>query len=59
MHIRASSLLQLLRTVSLRATFPNPDGLLMPGMYVRAVVEEGYVENSFLVPQRAQPPKCV
>jgi membrane fusion protein, multidrug efflux system len=39
--------------VSLRAIFPNPDGLLMPGMYVRALVEEGYVENAFLVPQRA------
>lgn len=39
--------------VSLRAVFPNPNGILMPGMYVRAVVEEGFVENSFLVPQRA------
>ncbi|MBX4898720.1 efflux RND transporter periplasmic adaptor subunit [Rhizobium bangladeshense] len=40
-------------TVSFRATFPNPDGLLMPGMYVRAVVTEGYVEKGFLLPQRA------
>lgn len=40
-------------TVSFRASFPNPDGLLMPGMYVRAVVTEGYVENGFLLPQRA------
>jgi len=39
--------------VSLRAVFPNPDGILMPGMYVRALVEEGFIENSFLVPQRA------
>lgn len=39
--------------VSFRATFPNPEGLLMPGMYVRALVEEGYIENSFLLPQRA------
>ncbi|WP_025591247.1 efflux RND transporter periplasmic adaptor subunit [Agrobacterium tumefaciens] len=39
--------------VSLRAVFPNPNGILMPGMYVRALVEEGFVENSFLVPQRA------
>ncbi len=39
--------------VSLRAVFPNPDGLLMPGMYVRALIEEGFIENSFLVPQRA------
>ena len=40
-------------TVSIRASFPNPDKLLMPGMYVRAIVEEGYRENSFLLPQRA------
>ncbi|MES5048259.1 efflux RND transporter periplasmic adaptor subunit [Rhizobium nepotum] len=39
--------------ISLRAVFPNQDGILMPGMYVRALVEEGFVENSFLVPQRA------
>lgn len=39
--------------VSLRAVFPNPDGMLMPGMYVRALIEEGFVESSFLVPQRA------
>lgn len=40
-------------TYSLRAQFPNPDRLLLPGMYVRAVVEEGVSPNSFLVPQRA------
>lgn len=40
-------------TYTLRARFPNPDRLLLPGMYVRAVVEEGIAENSFLVPQRA------
>jgi len=39
--------------VAIRAVFPNPDGILMPGMYVRAVIEEGNVENGFLVPQRA------
>ncbi|TWB08757.1 membrane fusion protein (multidrug efflux system) [Rhizobium sp. ERR 1071] len=39
--------------VSLRAVFPNPDGMLMPGMYVRALIEEGFAERSFLVPQRA------
>lgn len=38
--------------VSFRATFPNPDGILMPGMYVRALIEEGFVENGFLLPQR-------
>jgi membrane fusion protein (multidrug efflux system) len=40
-------------TFSLRAEFPNPDRLLLPGMYVRAVVEEGVAADSFLVPQRA------
>ncbi|TMV83926.1 efflux RND transporter periplasmic adaptor subunit [Thioclava sp. BHET1] len=40
-------------TVSLRANFPNPDNLLLPGMYVRAVVEQGVAPNSFLIPQRA------
>jgi len=40
-------------TVSTRALFPNPDGLLMPGMYVQAIVEEGVREKSFLLPQRA------
>ena len=40
-------------TFALRAEFPNPDRLLLPGMYVRALVEEGVAQNSFLVPQRA------
>ena len=40
-------------TFTLRAEFANPDRLLMPGTYVRAIVEEGVAENSFLVPQRA------
>ncbi len=40
-------------TYALRAEFPNPERLLLPGMYVRAIVEEGVAENSFLVPQRA------
>lgn len=44
---------QTLGTVTARATFPNPDRLLLPGMYVRATIEEGIAPNSFLVPQRA------
>lgn len=40
-------------TFSLRAEFPNPDRLLLPGMYVRAVVEAAVAPNSYLVPQRA------
>lgn len=40
-------------TFTVRAEFPNPQRLLLPGMYVRAIVEEGVAPNSFLVPQRA------
>lgn len=40
-------------TFSLRAEFPNPNRMLLPGMFVRAIVQEGIAENSFLVPQRA------
>lgn len=39
-------------TVTLRAEFPNPDGTLLPGMFVRAVLEEGSVQNGILVPQQ-------
>jgi len=40
-------------TYTLRAEFPNPDRLLLPGMYVRAIVSDGTVNNCYLVPQRA------
>ncbi len=38
--------------VTLRAVVPNPDGLLMPGMYVRAVLETGINAQALLVPQQ-------
>ncbi|MES2104053.1 MAG: efflux RND transporter periplasmic adaptor subunit [Pseudomonadota bacterium] len=38
--------------VTLRALFPNPRHDLLPGMYVRAVVESGVDENAIVVPQR-------
>lgn len=38
--------------VTLRAEFPNPDGLLLPGMFVRATVSEAVNENAILVPQQ-------
>jgi len=38
--------------VTLRALVPNPDGVLMPGMYVRAVLETGVAEHALLVPQQ-------
>ena len=37
----------------MRALFPNPDNLLLPGLYVRSVVEQGVDQNSILVPQKA------
>lgn len=40
-------------SVTLRAIFPNPNGTLLPGMFVRAELEEGTRENAVLVPQRA------
>lgn len=39
--------------VTLRMVFPNPDHLLLPGMFVRAVVEEGVDERAILAPQQA------
>jgi membrane fusion protein (multidrug efflux system) len=39
-------------TVTLRATFPNPQGLLLPGMYVRAVLSQATTRNGILVPQQ-------
>lgn len=40
-------------SVTLRARFPNPEGLLMPGMFVRARIEQGSQSGVFLVPQTA------
>ena len=40
-------------SVVLRARFPNPDGLLIPGMFVRAGITEGTKVNAILVPQQS------
>lgn len=40
-------------SVTLRATFANPDGLLRPGMFVRAQVQTAAREDALLVPQQA------
>ncbi|MEG3174678.1 efflux RND transporter periplasmic adaptor subunit [Sphingomonas sp. RB3P16] len=40
-------------TVTLRARFPNPQGLLLPGMFVRARFAQSINPNAFLVPQQA------
>jgi len=37
----------------LRTLFPNPQRLLLPGMYVRAIVQEGLVDQAILVPQQS------
>jgi len=39
-------------TVTLRALFPNPAGILLPGMFVRAEVAEGVVPAGILAPQQ-------
>ena len=39
-------------TVTLRAVFPNPKHDLLPGMFVRAILEEGVNEQGILVPQQ-------
>ncbi|MFZ2197558.1 MAG: efflux RND transporter periplasmic adaptor subunit [Thermodesulfovibrionales bacterium] len=39
-------------SITLRAVFPNPKQILLPGMFVRAVLEEGVSEHAILVPQR-------
>jgi membrane fusion protein (multidrug efflux system) len=40
-------------SVILRVIFPNPEGVLLPGMFVRAVVKEGVSEHAILIPQQA------
>ena len=40
-------------TITLRAEFPNPDNILLPGMFVRTELPQGTMEKALLVPQRA------
>ncbi len=39
-------------SITLRAIFPNPDHTLLPGMFVRARLEEGVNPDALLVPQQ-------
>lgn len=39
--------------VQIRAIFPNPDGTLLPGLFVRTIVTQGQLSNALLVPQQA------
>ena len=40
-------------SVILRMVFPNPNGVLLPGMFIRAVVKEGSNARAVLIPQQA------
>lgn len=39
--------------VTLRGEFPNPEGNLLPGLYVRIVIEQAILQNALAVPQMA------
>ena len=39
-------------SVTLRAVFPNPNGILLPGMFVREELSEGLYPNAILAPQQ-------
>jgi membrane fusion protein (multidrug efflux system) len=39
-------------SITIRAIFPNPKHTLLPGMFVRAILEEGVNEQAILVPQQ-------
>ena len=40
-------------SVILRMVFPNPKSILLPGMFVRVVVQEGIAEQAIIIPQQA------
>ncbi len=40
-------------SVNLRSVFPNPNGIILPGMFVRAIFTEGVDEDAILIPQQA------
>ena len=40
-------------TAAVRAEVPNPDRVLLPGQFVRARIDVGVRENTFVIPQRA------
>ena len=39
--------------VQVRAEIPNPDGMLLPGMYVRVKLEQAQIDNAMVLPQQA------
>lgn len=40
-------------SVILRMVFPNPNGVLLPGMFARSLVKEGVNDKAILIPQQA------
>lgn len=53
MNFYAMSIDQATGTVALRAEFPNPDRLLLPGQFVNARIQAGTRAEAMLIPQRA------
>jgi membrane fusion protein (multidrug efflux system) len=53
LQFRDVSVDQTTGSVILRVVFPNPDGFLLPGMFVRAVMKEGINQQAVLIPQQA------
>jgi membrane fusion protein (multidrug efflux system) len=53
LQLAEASVDQSTGSVTMRAVFPNPNRDLLPGMYVRAVIEEGVLAQALLVPQQA------
>ncbi|MGJ3353544.1 efflux RND transporter periplasmic adaptor subunit [Providencia sp. Je.9.19] len=39
-------------SITMRAVFPNPNKELLPGMFVRAILDDGVIEKAILVPQQ-------
>ena len=52
LKFRDVSVEQSTGSVTLRVVFPNPDGLLLPGMFIRTVIKEGENQAAILVPQQ-------
>ncbi len=51
LEFREAAIDETTGTFTVRLQFPNPDHVLLPGMYVRGLIEEGIAEGNFLVPQ--------
>lgn len=53
LQFRDVSVDQTTGSVILRVVFPNPNGFLLPGMFVRTVMKEGVNQQAMLIPQQA------